>query len=101
MTVETFKPEIEKALRVYEKFIVCINKTSDEFLVSVERLMKKTIDAYLNRAPDLRHGIALDNHITIIISQNDSSERPLCGIYFNLFSPYAEKVHLKKKNHQN
>ena len=35
----------------------------------------------------MRHGIALDKDVTIILSQNDC-ERPLCGIYFNLYSPY-------------
>jgi len=35
----------------------------------------------------MRHGIALDNEVTIILSQSDD-ERPLCGIYFNLRSPY-------------
>jgi hypothetical protein len=96
VNVETFKPEMERALKAYEKYSVCIDKTPNEFLESMQRLMKKAIDAYLNRAPNLRHGIALDNQITIILSQNDNDERPLCGIYFNLFSPYAEKLHLKK-----
>ena len=35
----------------------------------------------------MRHGIALDKEVTIILSQSDD-ERPLCGIYFNLHSPY-------------
>jgi hypothetical protein len=34
----------------------------------------------------LRHGIALDKQVTIILSQTDN-DRPLCGIYFNLHSP--------------
>jgi hypothetical protein len=51
--------------------------------------MGKAIKAYENRGPDLRHGIALDNQVTIILSQGDS-ERPLCGIYFNLHSPYQK-----------
>jgi len=39
----------------------------------------------------LRHGIALDKQVTIILSQNDDA-RPLCGIYFNLHSPYRKTV---------
>ena len=31
----------------------------------------------------MRHGIALDSQVTVILSQSDT-ERPLCGIYFNL-----------------
>ena len=35
------------------------------------------------------HGLALDKEITIILSQSDD-EQPLCGIYFNLHSPYRK-----------
>jgi hypothetical protein len=42
----------------------------------------------------LRHGIALDKHLTIILSQNDGA-RPLCGIYFNLHSPYQKQAAAK------
>jgi len=37
----------------------------------------------------MRHGIALDKEITIILSQGDGA-KPLCGIYFNLHSPYRK-----------
>ncbi len=37
----------------------------------------------------LRHGIALDKVVTVILSQSDEA-RPLCGIYFNLHSPYKK-----------
>jgi hypothetical protein len=57
---------------------------------SLNSLMEKAINAYVNRAPGLRHGIALDKHVTIILSQVDG-EKPLCGIYFNLHSPYKKK----------
>ena len=53
-------------------------------------LLTKAIKAYEGRGPELRHGIALDNQITIILSQSDGS-RPLCGIYFNLHSPYQRE----------
>ena len=78
------------AQRSYEKFIICIEKTPDEFLKSLESLMEKAIKAYTTRAPGLRHGIALDRQVTIILSETDSP-RPLCGIYFNLHSPYRKK----------
>ena len=35
----------------------------------------------------MRHGIALDKQVTVILSQTDEA-RPMCGIYFNLHSPY-------------
>jgi hypothetical protein len=38
----------------------------------------------------MRHGIALDKEVTVILSQSDH-DRPLCGIYFNLHSPYHGK----------
>ena len=75
----------------YEKFIVCIEKTPDEFLKSLESLVEKAIKAFESRGPGLRHGIALDRQVTIILSETDSP-RPLCGIYFNLHSPYGQKT---------
>ena len=85
-----FRPEIAEALRAYEKYVICINKTPDEFEAALTSLLEKAIKAYEGRGPDLRHGIALDKQITIILSQNDSP-RPLCGIYFNLHSPYQKQ----------
>lgn len=89
LKVEDFRHEIAQALRSYEKFIVCIEKTPDEFGASMESLMLKAIHAYASRGPGLRHGIALDRQVTIILSETDSP-RPLCGIYFNLHSPYRK-----------
>lgn len=90
MTAETFQQEIEEALRAYDYYIVCLDKTTDEFAGVLARLVEKAIKAYETRAPGLRHGIALDKQVTVILSQSDG-ERPLCGIYFNLFSPYTKK----------
>ena len=90
VTVETFKHEMGEALKAYDKFIVCLEKVPDDCERSLASLMEKAIKAYENRGPHLRHGIALDRHVTIILSQTDN-ERPLCGIYFNLHSPYQKK----------
>jgi hypothetical protein len=89
LQVEQFRKEIESALRHYEKFIVCVEKTPEDFLQSLQSLMEKAIKAYETRGEGLRHGIALDKHITIILSQTDT-DHPLCGIYFNLHSPYRK-----------
>ena len=97
LTVEMFQPELLEALTHYEKHIVCIDKTPDECQASMTRLMEKAIKAYLNRGPHLRHGIALDRQLTIILSQTDG-ERPLCGIYFNLHSPYQKKPTNRKSD---
>ena len=97
LTVEIFKLELLEALKHYEKHIVCIDKTPDECQESMTRLMEKAIKAYLNRGPHLRHGIALDRQLTIILSQTDG-ERPLCGVYFNLHSPYQKKPTHKKSD---
>jgi len=86
-----FKHEIADALKAYDRFIVCLDKTPEECEASLRSLMEKAIKAYENRGPHLRHGIALDRQVTIILSQTDS-ERPLCGIYFNLHSPYQKKT---------
>jgi len=88
--IEDFHQEIAVAAKSYDKFVVCIEKTPDEFLKSLHSLTGKAIHAFENRAPGLRHGIALDNHVTIMLSENDGA-RPLCGIYFNLHSPFRKK----------
>ncbi len=94
MTVTTFKNEIAEALKTYERYIVCLNKTPDECEAALSSLMTKAIKAYESRGPSLRHGIALDKQCTIILSQTDE-DSPLCGIYFNLFSPYKKKHAIK------
>lgn len=96
LTVETFQAEIAEALKAYDKHIVCIDKIPEECRDALISLMDKAIRAYLSRGPHLRHGIALDKQVTIILSQTEN-ERPLCGIYFNLHSPYKKKAPVKAK----
>ena len=85
-----FKQEIAEALKAFEKYIVCVDKTPEDCEASLRSLMEKAIKAYENRGPHLRHGIALDRQVTIILSQTET-DRPLCGIYFNRHSPYQKK----------
>ena len=96
MTAETFKEEMAEALKAFDKFIVCLEKTPEECGTSLSSLMEKAIKAYNERGPNLRHGIALDKQVTIILSQTDG-ERPLCGIYFNLYSPYHKRHAAQKE----
>src|SRR5258708_2735035 len=88
--IETFKPELAEAMKTYEKYVICIDKTPEEFQATLISLLHKAITAYESRGPQLRHGIALDKHVTVILSQSDGP-RPLCGIYFNLHSPYHKQ----------
>jgi hypothetical protein len=90
LTVDTFQPELDVALRSYDRHVVCMEKVTEDCEKSLRSLMQKAINAYVNRGVEMRHGIALDRHVTIILSQTDG-EKPLCGIYFNLHSPYAKK----------
>ena len=90
VTADTFKNEIADALQAYDKYVICIDKVPEDCEASLKSLMEKAVKAYKERGPNLRHGIALDRQVTIILSQTDG-ERPLCGIYFNLHSPYQKK----------
>ncbi len=100
MKAEDCSAEINKAVAAYDRHVVCLNKTPDEFLASLKSLLVKAIEVYENRAPGLKHGIALDKEVTVILSEPlepSASEgagngRPLCGIYFNLHSPYQRKT---------
>lgn len=89
MTVETFKHELAEAMKMYDKYVICIDKTPEDFELALISLLNKAIKAFESRGPKLRHGIALDKHVTVILSQSDTV-RPLCGIYFNLHSPYQK-----------
>jgi hypothetical protein len=91
VTIETFKREVAEAIKAYDKYVVCVGKTPEDFEVSLNSLVAKAIKAYENRDEGLRHGIALDKHVTVILSQSDEA-RPMCGIYFNLHSPYQKTV---------
>lgn len=91
LSVEMFGEEIAEALRAFDKYVVCLDKTPEDCALSLSRLVEKAIKAYANRGPNLRHGIALDKQVTVILSQTDR-DRPLCGIYFNLHSPYQKKT---------
>lgn len=90
LSVEMFVGEMAEALNAFDKYIVCLDKTPEDCALSLSRLIEKAIKAYLNRGPNLRHGIALDKQVTVILSQTEK-DRPLCGIYFNLHSPYSSK----------
>ena len=94
LQVEDFRQEIAVALKSYEKYIVCVDKTPEEFLKSLQSLTGKAVQAFENRAEGLRHGIALDRQVTIILSETDGS-RPLCGIYFNLHNPHKKSTPTK------
>ena len=96
MTVELFKDEITEALKAFDKYVICLEKTPEECAGSLNSLMEKAIKAYNDRGPNLRHGIALDKQVTIILSQTES-DRPLCGIYFNLCSPYHKRQVVQKE----
>ena len=89
MTVDTFQREIDEAVKNYDRYVVCLQKTPEDFAASLTSLLQKAIKAFNTRAAGMRHGIALDKEVTIILSQSDE-ERPLCGIYFNLHSPYKK-----------
>ncbi|MBI4658143.1 MAG: hypothetical protein HY735_04705 [Verrucomicrobia bacterium] len=96
MTVDIFQDEMAEALKSFEKYVVCLDKTPEQCASSLKSLMEKAIKAYENRGPNLRHGIALDRQVTIILSQTDG-DRPLCGIYYNLYSPYQKKPAAQKE----
>jgi hypothetical protein len=91
ISVDQYQDQIAEAQKNYERFIVCLDRTPDECDAAVRSLLQKAIDAYKSREPGLRHGIAVGPQMTVIISQTDC-DTPLCGIYFNLFSPYRKKA---------
>jgi hypothetical protein len=97
LTAELFETELRAALRSYDRHIVCLEQLPDEAEESLRSLITKAIRAYENREPGFRHGIALNRQITVILSQSDGP-RPICGIYFNLHSPYSRRQQPKAEH---
>ena len=91
MTIDSFKREIGEAVKAYDRHVVCLEKTPQDFEETLVSLLAKAIRAFETRGTGLRHGIALDKHVTIILSESDT-EKPLCGIYFNLHTPYQKNA---------
>jgi len=91
VTARTFEKEIKVAVKAFDHHVVALGKSVEDFREALESLVGKAIQAYEQRGEGMRHGIALDKEVTVILSQSDT-ERPLCGIYFNLHSPYHRKA---------
>lgn len=90
LTVEMFASEIAEAVKTFDKYVICLDKTPEDCQAALTRLVEKAIKAYASRGAGLRHGIALDKQVTVILSQSDGA-MPLCAIYFNLASPYHKQ----------
>ena len=91
LTTTLFAAELRAALQSYERHIVCIEQVPEEMESALQSLVEKAIQAFENRAHGLKHGIALNRQVTVILSES-SGTKPLCGIYFNLHSPDARKI---------
>jgi hypothetical protein len=87
---EMFVDEIEAAVKSFDLHVVCLDKTPEDCQASLESLLVKAMRAYETRGEGMRHGIALDKQVTIFLSEVDGEEKPMCGIYFNLHSPYKK-----------
>ena len=53
MTVDAFKREIAEAVKNYDRFVICLDKTPDEFEASLTSLIQKAIKAFESRAAQL------------------------------------------------
>ncbi len=88
LSAELYKAEMAAALKSFDLHIVSLEKSPEECRASLESLVTKAIKIYETRPEGLRHGLALDNQITVMISQAERGA-PIIGIYFNLHSPYS------------
>ena len=70
-----FAAELRAALQSYERHIVCIEQVPEEMESALQSLIEKAIQAFENRAPGLKHGIALNRQVTVI-------EEPAASVVF-------------------
>ena len=71
---------------MYEKYVICIDKIPEDFRASLTSLLNKAIKAYESRGPQLRHGIALDKQVTVILSQRAPAKGKRCSRVRAVFS---------------
>jgi hypothetical protein len=91
-----FEKEIAEAVKAYDKFIVCLNRTPEEFKKRLDRSVAKAMETFNNRPEGTRMGINTDEFVTVHILLPTGAETPVCGIYFNLSSPFTEAVKSKR-----
>ena len=91
LTSEMYQAEVAAALKAFDLHIVSLDKSPQECRASLESLVTKAIKVYGTRPAGLRHGIALDKQLTVMLSQSET-EVPTCAIYFNLHSPYQKRA---------
>lgn len=97
LDIRQFLPEHDIAWHSFERHIVCLELTPPDYHKLIEQLLLKAIDQYEKLPPDRRHAVALDNSITVILTKTADPDKPLCGIYFNLHSPYSIQTRNRKK----
>jgi len=93
---ECFAKQACEAFTNYNKYVICLNKTNEQFTKSLISLLTKAIKAY-NERGDKKNGIALDKFMTVTLTENEKEELPTINIYFNLYSDYAKKQNKKAK----
>jgi hypothetical protein len=82
MTVHSFQREIAIAVKAYDKYVVCIDRTPEDFEASLTSLLAKAIKAYETRGEGLRHGIALDKQ-----NRHLEPRRRGAAVVWHLFQP--------------
>lgn len=92
LTAKSFSREMEEATKNYDLHVVCLGKLPED--LDLEPLVDKAIETYVKRGPGLRHAVALNSFLTVILSQTDGVV-PLCSIYFNLSSPYLNDARIR------
>jgi hypothetical protein len=92
ISVDTFSRQIDEAKKNYERHVICLGQLPEE--LDLKPLVEHAILAFSKRPRELRHAVALNGYITVILSKSDS-EVPHCAIYFNLHSPYLHDARFR------
>lgn len=86
MTPKDFQQQIVAAVKAFDRCVVSLDAPPVDFATTLPGLVRKAIAQFEKRAPGMRHGIVLNRHVTVMVS--DHHGRVLCNIYFNLHSDY-------------
>ena len=89
VTIETFKKEIATAVKAFDKYIVSLEKSPEELRLP-RSVMAEGARRLRELCPGMRHGLALDKQVTIILSQRHRAPAEWHLFQFNC--PYQKNA---------
>lgn len=94
MNLSELQPQIDEAIKQFELTIININIPANFKVRKTVLKLASLALLYYDKRKDKRHGIALNEFVTVIISEpapEFKDEKPIFNIYYNLSSGWYKR----------